>query len=247
MGKSRPKAPLLVVAGVLGFLALVTVLLGISEDPPPDDVEPVIVCIDSTESTDGVRASYLPDLKAIARRAAIRQARFYAADCGANATGNVDWPVRKTFISSYSDDGLAKEQADRQVEELTKGTKKKEGLKDLVDGSSELKGTPLGEMLAVAARQCGQVGDNCAIYMFTDGEWADKDLKVSDGVSKAERARYLGVYVPRMTSLAGSTVNFVGVGYGTSMGEVHLDEAREIASELVREAESEIGVWTTRL
>jgi hypothetical protein len=126
------------------------------------------------------------------------------------------------------------------------GTTSSEGIKDLLQVQSH-DGTPIGEMLAVTARQCEQAGGDCAIYIFTDGEWADKLLRVSDGISKEEREDYLDVYVDRLSGLSGSTVNFVGVGLGTRMGEVHLDEAHQIVSELVEKSGGTMGFWTTRL
>lgn len=240
----KPQA--FVIGGAVASLAVVVLLLGLAEGSPPNNGRPVIVCVDSTVSTDGVRASYRPDLKTVIRRAALHQARFYAASCGANATGSVDWPIHRTFTSSFGGD-LAREQADHQVNVTVKGSKHSEGLDELLATSSKQPGTPLGEMLAVVARQCEQVGGNCSIYLFTDGEWAGKHLKVSDGVSETERRDYLKTYVPQLTDLSGSQVNFVGVGYGTSMGEVRLGEAREIAAELVQGAGGEMGIWTTRL
>jgi len=242
----RGKPQVLVAAGVVAVLALVVVLLGFGEHSETSSAEPVVICIDSTVSTNGVRASYLPDLAAVARRAAVHQARFYAAACGANATGTVDWPVRKKFSGSYTGD-LAREQADHQAEEVIKGDEKHEGLEDLTRTSSKMKGTPLGEMLAVLARQCGQAGGECTIYLFTDGEWADKLVKVSDGVTEVEKGRYIETYARRLGTLAGSQVNFIGVGHGTKMGEVHLAEAKALAAALIQAAGGEMGSWSTRL
>lgn len=250
MGKARRGPQLLVGGAAIVCVVLVTALLGFANESSPSDAEPVIVCVDSTVSTEGVRTGYLSDLEAVARQAAIRQARLYAAACGANATGTVGWPVERKFESSYEvGSEKAEEQAGNEAKEVTKGNEAKEekGLEDLVETSSTRNGTPLGEMLAVAARQCGQAGGDCIVYLFTDGEWADGELKVSDGVTREERKGFLDTYVPKLTGFAGSEVNFIGVGLGTKIGEVHLNEAREVAAELVQGAGAEMGSWATRL
>lgn len=101
-------------------------------------------------------------------------------------------------------------------------------------------------MLAVVARQCAQAGGGCSIYMFTDGEWADKLIKVSDGVTEAEERNYRKAYAGRLSGLADSRVHFVGVGHGTPIGEGHLAEAESVAAELIRDAGGEM-TWSTRL
>ncbi len=106
---------------------------------------------------------------------------------------------------------------------------------------------PLGEVLAVMARQCEQASGECTVYLFTNCEWADAALSLQDGISRSERSSYLKVYLPQLEGLNGSLVNFVGVGYGSSMGAVRLGEAHEIARELVEGAGGKMGVWTTRL
>jgi hypothetical protein len=203
--------------------------------------EAVLVCIDSSASTDPVRESYLLDLKKIVLQAALRRADFYAANCGANATGNVNWPVRRRFEPNFSDEAVEQLELTRQAEDVFYG-----GLEKLVAARAQAQGVPLGEVLAVMARQCGQAGGNCIIYLFTDGEWSDDALRVRDGVSDSEQRSYLKAYLPQLQDLAGSQVNFVGVGYGTSMGEMHLAEARRLASKLVEGAGAEMGAWTTR-
>lgn len=223
--------------GVIG----VGLLLGF--DNPPGKPAPVIVCVDSTNSTDAVRTSYLPDLKAVAQSAAEDQTHLYAAACGPNATGTVYWPVDKEFKTTVEYEGIhAREYGEEQVEK--KGLVA--GLRRLTETRSKHGGTPLGEMLAVVARQCERAGGDCSIYMFTDGEWADKLITVSDGVTRAERRNYRKTYGRRLSGLAGSQVNFIGVGHGTAMGEVHLDEAEDVAAELIRDAGGEM-TWSTRL
>lgn len=243
---TRP--PVIAVVSGLAIVAAVLFFAWLAEDSRPSDPAPVVVCIDSTVSTDEVRGSYLPDLEVLARQVAARQGRFYAAACGANATGSVNWPVHRHFVTKGKyNEARTDEQVANQVKGVVEGSEKTEGLEDLITTSSTLDGTPLGEMLAVAARQCAHIGLDCTIYLFTDGEWADNLLRVRDGVSAAEEARYLDEYVPRLEGLAGTEVNFVGVGYGTSLGEVHLGEARDVAAALVEGAGGEVGDWTVRL
>lgn len=236
MSKRRP---LLAVAGVTAALVALVALLGIAEDDGPGTT-PVLVCIDSTASTDGVRRSYRPDVMRVAREAADDRALFYLAACGANATGKVNWPVRGRLGGELSG-GLGAEQVEKELAQVS------ERFGRLAGATSTQGGTPFGEMLAVAARQCEQLGAPCDIYLFTDGEWADGLLRVKDGVSRRERATYLRTYLPQIADLAGTEVNFVGVGFGTAIGEVRLGEARDIAAALVQAATGEMGTWTVSL
>ncbi len=242
MGKPQLYTLIAVVLALVGLFFLI----GLGEDDSKSHAGPVLMCIDSTVSTDDVRDKYKTDADTLVSRAAHKEAHFYAAACGANATGEVDWPVSKWFRGTYSSDALNREQLNHQADEVMEGTLAKEGIADLLEVESH-DGTPLGEMLAVTARQCEQAGGHCAIYLFTDGEWADGLLHVRDGVSKQDRERYLETYVPRLGGLEGSTVNFVGVGLGTSIGEVSLDEAKTVAQDLVEGAGGKMGFWTTRL
>ena len=242
-GMGKPQA--ITLAVVLIALALMLLLIGNGSDGGPHS-GPVLICIDSTVSTDDVRGKYEQDIKEVVRRAALHQAHFYAAACGANATGEVDWPVSRRFEGTYSGKSLNEEQLEHKAEQVMFGTSKSEGIKDLLEVESH-DGTPIGEMLAVTGRQCEQAGGDCAIYLFTDGEWADELLRVRDGISEGERKGYLDVYVDRLSGLSGSTVNFVGVGLGTQIGEVRLDEAHTIVTELVEKAGGTVGFWTTRL
>ena len=237
------------VASVVLALAVLAVIVFLpGNEPaaePPAHSQQILVCVDSTESTDDVRNKYQVDLEKVVRRAAFRQDHLLAAACGANATGEVYWPVGRWFRTTYSNDRFAKEELESQAEIVIEGTDEKEGIVDLLDIDSK-ETTPMGEMLAVTARQCD--GDGCQIYFFTDGEWADHLLRVKGGISDSERKRYLKTYdVDRLGGLEGSTVNFIGVGLGTEIGEVALDEARSVAMELVEEAGGKMGLWKTRL
>ena len=226
---------------------VVLALVFLPADEPPAETprsEPILVCIDSTKSTDGVRGKYQIDLEKVVRQAAFHQDHLLAAACGANATGEVDWHVGRWFRASYSSDRFAKEELEDQADTVIDGNEEKEGIVDLLEIDSK-ETTPMGEMLAVTARQCD--GEGCQIYFFTDGEWADDLLRVKDGVSDEERERYVDTYVPRLSDLAGSTVHFIGVGLGTEMGEVRLDEAKSVAKELVEDAGGQMGYWKTRL
>jgi hypothetical protein len=234
--------------GLLGGSAAIAfvvaaILVGFSgEGEAGPHAAPVVVCVDSTVSTDEVRETYLPDIKAVAHSAALKQARFYAAACGSNATGSVNWPIRKQFgRGSYSGE-LGEESIEGQVEDVSGK------LEDLVAARSSLQGTPLGEMLAVAARQCEHAGGGCSIYLFTDGEWADGILHLPrEAVSEEMVDRYLETYESQIGDLSGTVVNFVGVGYGTEIGEIRLNEARSIAAALIAAAGGEMGDWTVRL
>ena len=110
----------------------------------------------------------------------------------------MDWPVHKIFAARaiYSGE-LAAQYADSQVKGIVPR------LERLVKTSSPQPGTPLGEMLAVAARQCAAVGGRCLLYVFTDGGWADRLLRVRDGVTATEQRRYVAAYAPRLRGLAG--------------------------------------------
>ncbi len=84
------------IAVVAGVVALAVTHLDLFQA----DSEAVIVCVDSSASTNHVRVSYLPDLFKVAHQAATQSEDFYADDCGVNATGRVDWAVRKKFGAS---------------------------------------------------------------------------------------------------------------------------------------------------
>jgi hypothetical protein len=247
MKMGKPQIASVALAAIV--VAAIVFLPGGSTVADPPQAQPVLVCIDSTVSTDDVRAKYQVDAESIVRQAARNQNHLYAAACGANATGNVDWPVEERFRTTYSSEILSKQELNHQVREVINGPEEdaqEQGIVDLLAVVSK-ETTPIAEMLAVTARQCEQAGGECQIYMFTDGEWADGLMRIKDGVSRHERRRYLQVYVPRLRGFAGSTVNFVGVGLGTEVGEVRLDEARSVASELVEQAGGRMGHWTTRL
>ncbi|HEX5711863.1 MAG TPA: hypothetical protein VFX85_00960 [Solirubrobacterales bacterium] len=227
------------VATIVG-LGLLVVLSGEGKGGEPAPT--VIVCVDSTISTDPVRESYLPDLKAIARRAARARAPFYADACGENATGTVNWKVRKQF----DDAGLGGELDDEAAE--GKLPRIEEQLGDLVEQRTVRGGTPLGDMLAVTARQCAHRGGACEIYLFTDGEWADATVHVArEPISDEQESKYIDLYGDQLGGLDKAEVNFVGVGHGTDLDEPRLNEARELAEALIAEAEGEMGAWTTAL
>jgi hypothetical protein len=241
MGRPQVITLVAVVAVLLLMFLLISRSKGESHHGPT-----TLICIDSTVSTDDVRSKYEVDLGVVVQRAAVHRAQFYAAACGANATGEVNWPVHKRFHDSYSSDALSREQLEHQADDVMEGTADSVGIDDLLEVTSH-DGTPLGEMLAVTARQCEQAGGSCAIFLFTDGEWADGLLRVRDGVSEQERREYLAKYKHKLDGLQGSTVNFVGVGLGTKIGELRLAEARSIAGDLIEEASGELGFWTARL
>jgi hypothetical protein len=201
-----------------------------------------IACVDDTISTDGLRTSYLPGLEDIAEDAATEEGQFFASDCGANATGTARWPIHKRFEVEEGFDGeLAAEAIESQARHLTPR------LEQLTTASSTHSGTPLGQMLAVAARQCAAAGGHCHLVMFTDGGWADHLLRVKDGVTTAERRRYLTTYAPRLHGLVGASVVFAGVGAGTHLGEPRLGKAKRIATELVERAGGHVVSWNVRL
>jgi hypothetical protein len=231
--------------GGIAFLLLVTLAIFAfvgKEEVDGAEAAPVVVCVDSTLSTEDVREDYLPDLEEVAKAAAGRQASFYAAGCGKNATGDVNWPVHQRFDPGSYEGELGDDVTKGQLEEVN------QGLDEIVNEKSRRDGTPLGEMLAVAARQCDQAGGECAIYLFTDGEWADDILHLPrEGISKAAADRYLDTYEGQIGDLSGTVVHFVGVGYGTEIGEIRLNEARKIAADLIEAAEGEMGTWAVRL
>jgi len=238
--------------GAIGLAALVVAVVVFLPDdepsPPEPRSKPILVCIDSTKSTDDVRGKYRVDLESLVRRSASHQDHFLAAACGANATGEVDWPVSRWFREGRSEGDFPQQELDRQIEVVINGEdeQEKEGIVDLLERESK-ESTPIGEMLAVTGRQCAQVGGDCEIYLFTDGEWADGLLRVKTGISEEERERYLDTYDSELEGLSGTTVNFIGVGLKTEMGELRLAEAKSIAEDLVRQAGGTMGNWTARL
>jgi hypothetical protein len=230
---------------VVGLLAVV--LLGaiavavFAKEPPEHRGKPVIVCVDSTVSTDGVRDSYRADLEDVTGAAVRRIAHLYAAACGANATGEVNWTVDRQFPKNPYGESYLHLHVNEEMEGLQRP------LDEILATDSKRDGTPLGEMLAVEARQCQQAGGDCAIYLFTDGEWADGILHLPrEGISKEQTAAYLDAHESQLGDLRGSVVNFIGVGHGTKIGEARLNEAREIAEALVTAAHAEMGDWAVR-
>lgn len=236
-----------ILVGVLVAIAVAAIVFlpGSEADPePPKNSKTILICIDSTVSTDGDRDKYAVDIEKVVRQAAFHQDHLLAAACGANATGEVYWPVGRYFRAGRSNQRFAREELESQADKVIEGDEEKEGILDLLEVESR-ETTPMGEMLAVTAQQCD--GDRCQAYYFTDGEWADHLLQVKEGISEQERERYLDAYGQRLDGLKGSTVNFIGVGLGTSIGAVALDEAKEVAAELLEEAGAEMGRWRARL
>lgn len=229
------------VAAVLGLLAIVAwvvTTIDLGGSPPAT----VIVCVDSSSSTANVRASYTSDLRTVVGQAAEGRARLYADACGANAAGSVNWPVRTNFANIRALGLLGREQARLQAERVIA-----QAIPRLVGPGPESRGLPLGEVLEVMARQCEEAGGHCTLYFFTDAEWSDGLLRVRDGIGPGERHEYLSTFEPELQGLDGCEVNFIGVGFGTSMGSVRLAEARELAAKLIEGAGGELGSWATRL
>jgi len=225
------------VVGLVG----IGVYAAMSIDLTPSGEPTVIVCVDSGSSTAKVRRSYLSDLKTVVWQAATGQANLYAADCGYNATGTVNWPVQKKFSVQFGG-RWGRQEALRQAERVFA-----RGIGGLVRARSGSRAAPLGEVLSVMARQCEQAGGGCKLFVFTTGEWSDGLLRARDGIGRGERREYLKAYRSQLEGLADSQINFVGVGFGTSMGSVRLDEAHDLAQQLVEDAGGKMGSWTTRL
>lgn len=236
--KTRARVVFGVVVGGLVLMGVFLVLRGVAGEAKGD---PMLVCIDATESTDAQRDEYLPEIETVARQGARERASFFADVCGDNAIGTVNWPVHKQFEVDDSLQGAnASNYAKHQVSTLSPG------LEELVEsGSSE--GTPLGEMLLVAAQKCRQEGGHCAIYMFTDGEWADERLRVKDGVTETELEDYIDFYESRLGDLPETVVHFVGVGYDTDLPPGWYEDAREAAEALVHATGARVGTWGVSL
>lgn len=230
----------------LGALALIlavgAIVLFTGEEEVKASGPAVIVCIDSTHSTEDVREDYLRDIETVVEEAADRRADFYAAACGENATGNVNWPVRQEFdIDSYSE-ALEKEALQNLQADAIKGVEKE------IEKTSPEGGTPMAEMLAVAAGKCEQAGGGCPIYLFTDGEWADSILHLPrEPVSDAQEDEYIRTYAGEVGDLSGSVVHFIGVGFGTKVGLVRINEGQKVAERLIRAANGTVGDWDVSL
>jgi hypothetical protein len=237
LAQQREFAAAIALVGLLGTGAYAATKI----DLPTSRESAVIVCIDSGSSTLRVRKGYLRDLSGVVLRAASEQTRFYAADCGFNATGTVDWPVKRKFAHHFGG-SLGRNEALDQAEHVFS-----QGILRLVRSGSGAGPSSVGEVLSVMARQCEQAGGNCTLYFFTDADWNDDQLRVGDGIGIGERREYLRTYRPQLEGLAGSRVNFVGVGLGTSMGGKRLNEAHKLAQTLVEDAGGKLGAWTARL
>lgn len=224
----RVFAPAIAIAGLAVFTIMVANGLGLGSSAP----QAVIVCIDRGKAKAAAKSHYLEDLRSVVHEAAADHARLYADECGANSTGTVDWPVNRTFPPRAR--GLQTRKVDGRLEAMARTP-------------SRSKAAPLGEILVVMARQCHQAGGSCLLYVFSDGEWSDDFLKVRDGVGRGERQRYLRLFLPRIEGLAGSEVDFVGIGLGTSSNGLWISGAREVASQLVEGAGGKMGVFAARL
>jgi hypothetical protein len=197
-----------------------------------------VACVDSTYSTEDVRQGYEPELVTIAERAAEDQGHLYVDACGANATGTVDWTVKKEFETSQDLSGLLLEKwADREAEKL------EPEFREVLGKTSSHSGTPLGKILGVIARKCESDPGPCDAYVLTDASWWDNRLKVYDGVTPQEEREYLKTFGPLVQGLKGAKVYFLGVGQGTDLGEQRLHEAREVAEALVEAGGGEVVFW----
>lgn len=229
---ARTAAVVLLVAGLLAGC-------GGSDGPKTT----YVVCVDSTYSTDDVRPEYMPTLLAIVERGIRQGVHIYADACGSNATGTVHWPINEALALQQEYDGVLKSSA-------IKGKAKKmepQLNREIVERTSSQPGTPLGEILAVVARQCKVDPGPCEAYVLTDGVWQDPLLDLRDGISPQEERRYVARYAPLLGGLNNVRVYFGGVGYGTNLGERRLQEAEQIARALIEKAGGEIAVWDVNL
>lgn len=202
-----------------------------------------VICVDSTYSTDDVRPEYMQTLLAIAERGVDEGVHIYADACGSNATGTVKWPVDKDLELHQDYDGIMKSEV------IASKAKKMEPEfeENVIDRTSPEPGTPLGEMLAVIARQCKVDPGPCEAYVLTDAAWDDPWLSIRDGIDKQEKKSYLARYVPLLAGLKDVPVYFGGVGHGTKLGEQRLAEAEDIAKTLIKDAGGTLVVWDVNL
>lgn len=248
MGMARKRRNNAIAVAVVGLAvaAVVAIVALPGGEPEEPSSTPVLICIDSTESTDDVREEYEEGLEKLVRQIVRQQGRILIDTCGDNATGEVDWPIKRRFRLSGPNDYFREGEATQLVKQVIEGTEKQPGIASLLEVTSK-ETTPIGEMLAAMARQCPHEGGECDFYMFTDGEWADEILRVKDGVDERERRRYLDTYSDELEGFAGNTVNFIGVGLGTEIPKTSwLGETKEITEELIEAAGGEVGDWAPR-
>jgi len=200
----------------------------------------VITCVDSTESTKDVRSEYVQDLETSAWDAADHYAPMYGATCGDHPGDSAKWAVELRFKDKGYDGELKESYLERLVGE---DRPKLIGLTET--GSS--RGTPLGEILAVEAAQCENVGGHCSIYLLTDGEWADGALIAKGGITDDEQRRFVEKYSSQVEGLSESKVYFGGVGLGTEMTTDEIAEAGEAAEALVVAGGGEVAAWGSSL
>lgn len=208
-----------------------------------------VVCVDSTESTDTVpvgsdrtvRESYLSGLQELLKQAAASHGSFHVSGCGSNATGTVDWKAHTTFWVNDANDELDEGVEDVVLAGRIKSMEKNIG--EIVKTESAGPGTPLGEMLSVMAGQCESTGRPCKAYLFTDGEWADSRLKVSDGVTPEEQGDYVAAFESDLSGFKGAQVYFIGVDYGAEMDLKARTGAKEVAKAMVEGAGGTVARW----
>lgn len=180
-----------ILGGVIFYLASGAVSMstqdrGDSSPATGKAVRTEVVCVDSSPSTKQVRSSYLASIKHVAREAARSRARFFAAACGGNPTGTVDWPVEEDFREvTHEAAAVVQRELDQRVLRL------QPPLRGVIRTTSLAPGTPLGAILAVMGRRCGDAMADCHVWFFTDGAWQDERLNALHGITRAERKRYV--------------------------------------------------------
>jgi hypothetical protein len=224
----------------VGLTLFVGLALAIALSACGSDSYAVIACVDSTKSTEDIRSEYIQDLEASAWDAASHYAPMYGATCGDHPGDSVKWAVELRFKDKDYDGELEESYLERLIRE------DRPELIGLTETGSS-RGTPLGEILAVEASQCENVGGHCSIYLLTDGEWADGALIANGGIAADEQRRFVEKYSSQVEGLSGSKVYFGGVGLGTGMTTDEIAEAGKAAEALVRAGGGEVAAWGSSL
>jgi hypothetical protein len=207
------------------------------QSPPPH-----LVGVDLTASTDGMRDQYLPGLMAIADLAAEDGARLFTAGLGGDPVQSARWS--QVDFSKQGDQGS---ESLREIRAAGLTDDYRSYLANLLRFNARTSGTSLGEILAVMAQKCRSEGPPCRMWLFTDGAWRDELINVRKGVTLQQLQRYVTHYVPTFAGgLDGAEVLFIGVGLGSDLTAVQLNDARQVAVAVVRAAGGEPG-WRTDL
>lgn len=237
--------------GILAALLVGAWIVTSGGSEPPIGPDANVELVDITLSTENDRNAYLADMQKVVEHTALGRESIYADAFDGNPRSHVDWRVQRDFAtipSYYKDNPDQIEQYLRnQAAQLTPD------LRALVAMRARRRGTPLGATLELAGDLCAQQAAarrGCRVFVFTDGEFIGEGIDSRTRIPASAQRAWLHDWTPKLSGLAGATVTFVGVGYGTGP-DPGLDDAHALAAAVIRDvggnmAPGDAG-WAVRL